>query len=130
MPDLGPSDFIVREDKVAREILKVAPAADPMQIVVLVDNSQAADQFIPDYREALPAFINTIAADETGARHEISIVTLAERPTLNTDYTTDVDRLIKGAQRIFCHFRQRQLPARRHHRDQQGDYQARLHRVR
>src|SRR5580765_2381734 len=31
--DLGPSDFVVREDKVAREILKVAPASDPMQIV-------------------------------------------------------------------------------------------------
>jgi len=99
--DLGPSDFVVREDKVAREILKVAPASDPMQIVLLVDNSQAADPFIPDYREGIPAFISTIAADETGARHEISIVTLAERPTLNTDYTTDADRLIKGAQRIF-----------------------------
>ena len=32
VPDLGPSDFIVREDNVAREVLKVEPATEPMQI--------------------------------------------------------------------------------------------------
>jgi len=101
VPNLGPADFVVREDKVAREILSVAPAIDPMQIAVLVDNSQAADPFIRDYREAVPAFINAIAADETGAKHQIAIITLAERPTINTDYTFDMAMAIKGAQRIF-----------------------------
>jgi hypothetical protein len=99
--NLGPADFVVREDKVAREILSVVPATDPMQIAVLVDNSQAADPFIRDYREAVPAFINAIAADETGAKHQIAIITLAERPTINTDYTFDMAMAIKGAQRIF-----------------------------
>src|SRR5690242_6905641 len=60
VPNLGPSDFVVREDKVAREILSVAPATDPMQIALLVDNSQAGEQYTRDYREALPAFIQTI----------------------------------------------------------------------
>src|SRR6266536_1852977 len=54
VPNLGPADFVVREDKVAREILNVVPATDPMQIALLVDNSQASDPFIRDYREALP----------------------------------------------------------------------------
>src|SRR5262245_25640136 len=45
VPNLGPADFVVREDKVAREILAVAPATDPMQIALLVDNSQAGEQF-------------------------------------------------------------------------------------
>ena len=101
VPNLGPTDFVVREDKVAREILAVAPATDPMQIAVLVDNSQAGEQFTRDYREALPAFINTIAADESGARHQVAIITLAERPTINTDYTFDFQQAIKGAGRIF-----------------------------
>jgi hypothetical protein len=101
VPDLGPTDFVVREDKVAREILSVAPATDPLQIMLLVDNSQAADPYIRDYREALTAFINAIAADETGAKHQIAIVTLAERPTSNTEYTFDLGLAIKGAQRIF-----------------------------
>jgi hypothetical protein len=100
--NLAPSDFVVREDKVAREILDVRPAADPMELVLLVDNSQAAEQYVRDYREALPAFINAIAADETGARHQISIITLAERPTINTNYTFDVALTLKGAQRIFA----------------------------
>jgi len=101
VPNLGPADFVVREDKVAREILNVVPATDAMQIALLVDNSQAADPYTRDYREALPAFINAIAADENGARHQIAIITLAERPTINTDYTFDMAQAVKGAQRIF-----------------------------
>src|SRR5262245_33460714 len=69
VPNLGPADFIVREDKATREILSVTPASDPMQLALLVDNSQAAEGFIRDYREAIPAFLNAIAADETGPRH-------------------------------------------------------------
>jgi hypothetical protein len=95
-------DIEVREDKVAREILSVAPAADPMQIVLLVDNSQAADPIVRDLREALTTFITTIGADPSGTKHELSIVTVGERPTINTDYTTDLAKATKGAQRIFA----------------------------
>jgi hypothetical protein len=102
VPNLQPSDFVVREDKVAREILTVTPSADPMEIVLLVDNSRAGEPYIRDYREALTAFINAIAADQSGARHQISIVTLAERPTINTAYTFDMALAVKGAQRIFA----------------------------
>src|SRR5215510_2274662 len=101
VPNLGPTDFVVREDKVAREILAVAPAVDTMQIALLVDNSQAGEQFTRDYREALPAFINAIAADESGARHQVAIITLADRPTINTNYTFDLQQAVKGAGRIF-----------------------------
>ena len=41
IPDLGPSDFIVREDNVSREVLRVGPADEPMQIALLVDTSTA-----------------------------------------------------------------------------------------
>jgi ABC-type Fe3+-hydroxamate transport system substrate-binding protein len=98
---LQPRDVIVREDKAKREVLNVTPAAQPMQLAVLVDNSQAAEPYIRDYRAALTDFLNAIAADPTGTRHEVSLITIAERPTINTDYTTDVAQLIKGAQRIF-----------------------------
>jgi hypothetical protein len=99
---LDPRDIAVREDKVAREILSVTPASDPMQIAVLVDNSQAAEPYIRDLREALTSFINAVAADPSGAKHQISIVTLADRPTINTDYTLDPAQAVKGAQRIFA----------------------------
>jgi hypothetical protein len=73
-----------------------------MQIALLVDNSQASEQYIRDYREALPAFINAIVGDPTGVRHQMSIVTVGERPTINTEYTSDAAQLVKGAQRIFA----------------------------
>jgi hypothetical protein len=100
--NLGTTDFVVREDKVAREILSVAPATDPMQVALLLDNSQAGEQYTRDYREALPAFIRGLAADETGTKHQIGIITVAERPTINTDYTFDMPLAIKGAERIFA----------------------------
>ena len=101
VPDLGPGDFIVREDKVTREILRTAPADDPMQILLLVDNSTAAEPYIRDYREALTAFINEVAADPTGARHQVGIVTLADRTKIYTEATSDLPLAVKGAQRIF-----------------------------
>jgi len=100
VPDLGPSDFAVREDKVAREILTVGPANDPMQIALLVDNSQAADSFIRDMREALTAFI-TQMADKSGPRNEMAVITLADRPTIAADYTPDSAQVLKAAQRVF-----------------------------
>jgi hypothetical protein len=99
--NLGPSDFVVREDRETREILSVRPADDPMQIALLVDNSQAADPYIRDLRDGLTAFIDAIGADPTGARHQVAVITIGERPTINTDYTTDLEQAKKGAQRIF-----------------------------
>ena len=37
--DLGPADFVIREDNAAREVLKVVPAEEPMQIAVLVGHA-------------------------------------------------------------------------------------------
>jgi VWFA-related protein len=98
--DLGPSDFIVREDRTAREVLRVEHADEPMQIALLVDNSQAAEPYIREYREALPAFVAALT-DAAGPRNEIALVTLAERPTIVTAYTSDPAQLQKGVQRIF-----------------------------
>lgn len=98
---LGDADFVVREDRVAREVLTVVPSTDPMQIALLVDNSQAAEQIIQNYREALTAFIRTIGADPTGTHHQVAVITVGERPTINTDYTPDLEQAAKGAQRIF-----------------------------
>ena len=100
--NLTPSDFIVREDKVAREVLTAFPADDPMQIALLVDSSQAAEPYVRDLREGLTAFISTIGADPSGARHQVSIITIGERPTVNTDFTPILATATKGAQRIFA----------------------------
>src|SRR5581483_5752522 len=76
VPGLGPSDFVVREDNVAREVLRVAPAEDPMQIEILVENSQAARNYINDLRTALPPFVEKLTApNAAGRKNEVGLVT-------------------------------------------------------
>ncbi len=101
VPTLNPEDVVVREDRATREVLDVWPAAEPMEIALLVDNSQASQPYISNYREALPAFINALGADESGARHHVALITLADRPTITTDYTADLQAVVKGTQRLF-----------------------------
>jgi len=100
VPGLGPADFIIREDKVAREVLSVAPADEPMQIALLVDNSAAAERYIRDYREALPAFISAMTAP-SGPRNQVALISLAERPTILSQYSADPAVVQKGVNRVF-----------------------------
>jgi hypothetical protein len=103
VPDLGPSDFIVREDNVAREVLRVAPATEPMQIAVLVDTSQTARNDISHMRQGLPAFVTALTnPNEGGKKNEVAIIAFGERPTIFTDYTTDAAALNKGINRIWA----------------------------
>ena len=100
--NLGPSDFIVREDNVAREVLNVAPADEPMQIAVLVDTSQQARDDISHMRTALPPFVTALTnPNEAGRKNEVAIIAFGERPQIFTDYTTSVAQLQKGINRIW-----------------------------
>ena len=94
---LTADDFNVREDGVAREVLRASPATDPLQIALLVDDSQAATSAIPQIREGVTAFIDALAG-----KAEMTIVTLGERPTSLVPYTTSAEELKKGASRIFA----------------------------
>jgi hypothetical protein len=102
VPDLGASDFIVREDNATREVLRVAPADEPMQIVLLVDTSQAARENIPYIRQALPPFVAMLTgAPEGDVKNEIAIVAIGERPTIFTNSTTSRVNLQKGIDRLW-----------------------------
>jgi hypothetical protein len=102
VPNLGPADFIVREDNLSREVLRVVPATDPMQISILVDNSTAAAPQVPQIRRALPAFVEMLTRPTPSGRHnEVAIVTLASRPTIVADYSIDPAPLTKAIDRIW-----------------------------
>ena len=94
---LRTTDFVVREDGASREVLRVAPATTPMPIAVIVDNSQAATDTIPDLRKALAAFFRDL--DGTGP---VALITVADRPTMLRDYTTDQKQLQDAAKRVFA----------------------------
>ncbi|PYR31338.1 MAG: hypothetical protein DMF89_01790 [Acidobacteria bacterium] len=100
--DVARSDLTVREDKVEREILSVARAGEPLHVALLVDNSQAADPYIREYRDALAGFVTAIAGDQAVSGNQVSIITLADRPTVAIDYTSNVEGLTKEARRVFA----------------------------
>ena len=94
---LRTTDFVVKEDGASREVLRAGPATTPMPIAVIVDNSQAATDTIPDLRKALAAFFRDI--DGLGP---VALITVADRPTVVRDYTTDQKQLQDAAKRVFA----------------------------
>ena len=97
VPDLNVKDLAVREDGSAREVLNVEPATDALDIMLLVDDSQAATTTIPYMRDGLSKFI-----DRMQGKAKIGIVTIGERPTSVVEYTTDPAALKRGVSRIFA----------------------------
>ena len=93
---LDVADLIVREDGVRREVLRVSRATEPMDVAVLVDNASSSDTLVPRVREGMKAFIATMTP-----QHSLALVTLADRPTIFVDYTTDSKALLNGTGRIF-----------------------------
>ena len=103
VPGLGPSDFLIREDNVAREVLRVAPADEPMQIAVLVDTSQTARNDIAHIRTALPPFVAALTTAGEGERkNQVAIIGFGERPTILAEYSTSATALQKGIDRIWA----------------------------
>src|SRR6185436_17971529 len=92
---LGPDAFIVREDGRRREILRVSRATEPLDIALIVDNSQATADEISFIRDGVSRFIAAM-----GTEHRIALIGLAERPTALVQYTTDKAQLADGAKRL------------------------------
>jgi len=94
--DLTVRDFVVRENGVTREVLRVSPATEPMQIAVLVDTSTEAEPGLADLRAGLREFVRAM-----GDRHQMALVGFGARPTILVDYTTDRAAFAAGADRLF-----------------------------
>lgn len=90
-------DFAVREDGNAREVLRAEPATEPLDVMLLVDDSQAATAAIPFLRDGLRKFIERMQG-----KAKIGLVTIGERPTTVVEYTTNTAALTKGVNRIFA----------------------------
>jgi len=97
VPGLSAADFIVREDGVAREVLRVAQASAPMQIVLLVDTSTDMQVVLQDARRGLQAFARGIWAKSPEST--ITLMEFGERPRQIGSPTTDAkvfDGFING----------------------------------
>jgi hypothetical protein len=97
MTGLTVRDFVVREDGIAREVLRVTPATSPMAIALLVDNTQAASGAITDIRNGVTALVKV-----TEGLGPTALIGYGDRPTILTDYTTTAKTLLSGVGRIFA----------------------------
>ena len=97
---LQPSDVVVREDGVRREVLRVSRALDPIDIAILVDNSATTQRLVTPLRDGLERFIR-VMGEEGGPPFQIAIIGLAARPTILSDYTSNPKQLRDAVGRIF-----------------------------
>ncbi|HET7220160.1 MAG TPA: hypothetical protein VFJ02_19025 [Vicinamibacterales bacterium] len=94
---LGAADFVVKEDGVAREVLKAGPATGALAVAVTVDDSQASTPFMQFIRDGLSDFIKKL-----DGKAQIALSTFGERPTPLVEYTDNAAALQKGVTRLFA----------------------------
>ncbi|CAN5886651.1 hypothetical protein BH18ACI5_BH18ACI5_10230 [soil metagenome] len=94
---LTATDFSVREDGVAREVIKAETASGPVSVILLIDDSQAATASIPYLRDGISHFTELMKG-----KANIGMVTVGERATSILESTTDTDAQKKAIGRIFA----------------------------
>lgn len=96
---LAVSDFVVTEEGVQREVLRAGRTADPIDLAVLVDNSQAIQAYVNDVRKAVGSFMTRMAGEQSAS---VALIGMADRPTGLQDYTSSVALLREASLKIFA----------------------------
>jgi VWFA-related protein len=87
--DMTPDEFAVREDGTNREMVGIRPAADPLQVVVLVDTSDSAQRMTQDIRNAVMGFVKESHAVRKDT--EIELMEFGQAPVGTPFMTSDAD---------------------------------------
>jgi hypothetical protein len=95
--DVAAKDLTVRENNINRRVLLVSRAVERLDVAVLVDTSEDAEPFIPDFRRGLLEFFRGMSD-----RHEIALIGFGQRPNTLVDYTRDIRRLEAGVAGVFA----------------------------
>jgi hypothetical protein len=98
-PSLTPKDIIVREDDVAREVIRVGPAPPPTHLVLLVDHTAEAQTFLQELRAGLIAVARQMSQLPTPP--QMMLMSVAERPARLVDFTTSDIAIENAVKRIF-----------------------------
>jgi VWFA-related protein len=95
------NDFVIREDGIRREVLRVSRAVEPLDVALLVDNSASSSELMLPLRDALKRFVAALVAPGDVPPANVAIVGLAARPTILAEYTTDQKRLDETISRLY-----------------------------
>jgi hypothetical protein len=97
--DLTATDFVVREDGIAREVIRADAAPPPSHIMLLVDDSQAMQASVPFVRSGVANFIRRFRAATPAP--QMALMTFGERPTKRADFAATAAAMDQAASRIF-----------------------------
>jgi VWA domain-containing protein len=93
--DLTPADFVVRENDIAREVLRVEPVTDPLQVMLLVDTSNNTQLILSDIRKGLQAFVRTLWTKSP--QSHIGLMEFGERPNQLAALSNSMTLFDRGA---------------------------------
>ena len=90
--DLTPDEVTVKEGGTSRAVVEVRPATEPMQVVMLLDDSGPG---IRELREGVAGFVRIVQRSA-----EIAIVSTAKQNTVLVDFTSDPGALVNAINRL------------------------------
>jgi len=94
VPDLGATDFVVKEDGKVREIVKAELATAPLHVALLLDDGGLA---INGIRQGAGQFIETLQG-----KGEFTILTIGARALTLVDFTSSAPALYDGIRNLFA----------------------------
>ncbi len=101
------ADVLIREDGQDRAVVDVKPASQPISVAVLIDTAQGkrvtdaygtAEDYVRDLRVATEAFVKQLLVLSPDA--SIMLMEFGQAAIPIVKYTSNVDELIKGVNRI------------------------------
>ncbi len=86
--DMRPDEFVASIDDVDCEIVSAELVATRMQLTLLLDDSGAMRNYHSHFLAAMPAFLEALPEGS-----DVSLITMADRPHILLDFTTDMARV-------------------------------------
>ncbi|HYT75413.1 MAG TPA: VWA domain-containing protein [Vicinamibacterales bacterium] len=96
--DIVAEDLRLREDGTDREIVSVNPAAQPLQVVVLVDTTDGAAELTQDIRSSINGFIQHLHTASPDAA--VSLMEFGQAAVTAIPFSTSNDDLQKALNRL------------------------------
>ena len=96
---LTAGDFVVRENDLSREIVRVNVAPPPTHVALLFDDSASMQPALSELRSGLNRFATAIMG--FSPQPQLAVTTFGERPTRVVQYTTSAEAIAKGIGRVF-----------------------------
>lgn len=91
IPGLNASDFLILENGVEREIVKVDSTSSPFNLVLLLDVSGSVDNYVDFIRKAARNFVNTVDRND-----RVSIILFNDDVNVLSAFTADKGKLSKS----------------------------------